>query len=151
MQYLPYKNTPIPLLHCLLPFFKFCPPPTPTSVSPPTPTPTVLSVVLFLWLFLWSRHIWCAVLLNGNMDLYMSSLCTLVPEGPWCVFYAIRRQVYWGLTHNVGFTGTLIWYHTHKHTAHAGVSRLTHSYNAYLRHLLCAQSSYLYYIKWLNE
>ena len=130
MQYLPYKNTPIPLLHCLLPFFKFCPPPTPTSVSPPTPTPTVLSVVLFL---------------------YMSSLCTLVPEGPWCVFYAIRRQVYWGLTHNVGFTGTLIWYHTHKHTAHAGVSRLTHSYNTYLRHLLCAQSSYLYYVKWLNE
>ena len=21
--------------------------------------------------------------------------------GPWCVFYAIRHQVYWGLTHTI--------------------------------------------------
>ena len=31
----------------------------------------------------------------------MSSLDTLVTEGPWCVFYAARRQVYWGLTLSV--------------------------------------------------
>ena len=42
----------------------------PFPLSPPTPTPTVLSVVLFLWLNGWSRHIWCAVLLNHIMDLW---------------------------------------------------------------------------------
>ena len=80
-------------------------------------TPRVLSVVLFLLLNGWSRHIWCAVLLNDNMDLHMSSLGTLLPEGPWCVFYATRCQVYCGLTHSVVF----YWYfnfisHTHTHT-----------------------------------
>ena len=91
---------------------------------------TVLSVVLFLWQNEWSRHTWCAILLNDNMDLHMSSLGTLVPEGPWCVFYVTRRQVYWGLTHNVVFTGTLIWYHTNTqtHALHSGASRLTHPY-----------------------
>ena len=83
------------------PLFKFCPTPPPLPCQPPTPTLSVLSVVLFLWLNGWSRHIWFAI--------------TLVLEGPWCVFYATRRQVYRGLTHNV-FTGTLIWYHTHKNT-----------------------------------
>ena len=71
--------------------------------------------VLFHWLNGWSRHIWYAILLNDNMDLQISSLGTLVPKGPWCVFYATRRQVYWGLTH-MFFTGTLIWYYTHTHT-----------------------------------
>ena len=90
---------------------------------------TVLSVVLFLWQNEWSRHTWCAILLNDNMDLHMSSLGTLVPEGPWCVFYVTRRQVYWGLTHVVVF----YWYsdlisRTQTHTAHSGASRLTHSY-----------------------
>ena len=57
---------------------------SPTSLSPPTSIPTVLSVVLFLWLNGWSRHIWCIILLNDNIDLHMTSLRTLVPEGPWC-------------------------------------------------------------------
>ena len=66
--------------------------------SPPTPTPHVLSVVLFLgWMgdratsdvLFYSLMIW----------IYTSSLGTLVTEGPWCVFYTTRRQVYWGLTH----------------------------------------------------
>ena len=57
---------------------------SPTSLSPLTSIPTVLSVVLFLWLNGWSRHIWCIILLNDNIDLHMSSLGTLVPEGPWC-------------------------------------------------------------------
>ena len=60
------------------------------------------------------------------MDLHMSSLSTLVPEGCCCVFYASKCQVYWGLTHNMDFTGTLIWYHTHAttktDTAHSGFS-----------------------------
>ena len=53
-------------------------------------------VVLFLWLNGWSRHIWCIILpdLEFNYNIIL-----LVPEGPCCVFYATRRQVYWGLKH----------------------------------------------------
>ena len=94
-------------LYCLThPFSKFCPPPpptTPTSLPPRTHSPTALSVVMFLWLNGWSHHIWCVILVNNDMDLYMSSLGTLVPEGPWCLFYATRRQIYRSLTHNVVF------------------------------------------------
>ena len=47
----------------------------------------------------------------------LPSLSTLVPEGPWCVFYATRNHVYWRLTHNVFF---FCWYSkfdiTHKDT-----------------------------------
>ena len=44
---------------------------------------------------------------------------------PWYAFYARRHQVYWGLTHDVGF----YWYSdlmspTHKHTALSVASRL---------------------------
>ena len=39
--------------------------------------------------------------INDIMDLHMSSHSTLVPEGPCCVFYATRFQVYWCLTINV--------------------------------------------------
>ena len=102
----------------------------PASLSPPSTTRTVLFVDQFLCLNGWSCHILCAILLNGNMDLHMSNLGTLVPERPWCVFYA-RRQVYWGLTH-VFFTGTLIGYHIHTntetHTAQSGASRLADPY-----------------------
>ena len=84
--------------------------------------------VLFHWLNGWSRHIWYAILLNDNMDLQISSLGTLVPKGPWCVFYATRRQVYWGLTH-MFFTGTLIWYYTHTHT-HTHTQH-THTHNTH--------------------
>ena len=68
------------------------------------------------------------------MDLHMSSLGALEPEGLWCVFYATRHQVYWGPI-NVSFAGTLIWYHKqHKHkprewqTSYSGTSRPTHPY-----------------------
>ena len=126
--------------------------PTPTSLSPPNPTPTARSVVMCLWLNGWSRHNWCTILLNDDMDLYMSSLCTLVPEGPWCVFYATKRQGYWGLTHNVVF----YWYsdlilHTHTNTQHTQGPVDCHTHmNVYLHHLLCAHSSYLYYIKMIK-
>ena len=117
-------HTTLPTLTLFL--FHILPPPLnalPCHLQPPTPITNVLSVSLFLWLNDWSCHIRCAILLNNiytwiNMDLYMSSLGTIVPEGPWCVFYATRCHVYWGLTHTVVFTGTLIWYHTHKHTQH---------------------------------
>ena len=135
------------------PFLKFCPhTPNPTFLSPPTPTATVFSVVMFLWQKGWSCHIWCATLLNDNMDLYVPSLGTLVPEGSWCVFHATRRQVYWSLKHTVVF----YWYcylisvtHNIQNTFR-GHETKTHI-NIYLHHLLCGHSSYLYLIKWLNE
>ena len=133
------------VLYCLPPppFFLFqilSNPLSPASLSPPTSTPTVLSVVLLLWLNGWSCHIWCAILLNDNMNLHMSSLGTLIPEGPWCVFYATRHKVYWDLTYNVVF----YWYsdlipQTHKRTQHTWwpVDWQTHI-NVHLHHLLCA-------------
>ena len=91
-------------------------------VQPPYPAttnhhPTDLPVVLFYWLNRWLCQIWCAILLTDIMNLYMSSLVTLVLEGSWCVVYATRHQVYWGLTHNVIFC----WYsdlisHSQTHT-----------------------------------
>ena len=102
-------------------------PPYFMKIPPKLPTPTALSVVLFLWLNGWSCHIWFAILLNDNMDLHMSSLGTMVPEGPWCVFYATRHQVYWGLTQGVLL---VLWFDIiHKtYKAHSGASRLTHQY-----------------------
>ena len=96
--------------------FSFC-----ISPCPQTPTPTVVSVALFLWLNGWWCHIWCAVLLNDNMDLNMSSLGTIVLEGPWCVFYATRHQIYLGLTRNVVFYwySDLISHDTHDTHMHA--------------------------------
>ena len=113
-----------PILPIQYPFFKLFPPPTPsqhtrTSLSSRTSTPAVLSVVLFLWLNGWSHYIWCAILLNDNMDLHMWSLGNLVPERTWCVSYATRRKVDSGLTHKVVF----YWYsrfditQTHKLTS----------------------------------
>ena len=95
--------------------------PVPTSLPPPTPTPNALSVVIFLRLNRWSWHIWCTILLNDNMDLHMSRLGTLVPEGPWYGVYAARHQFYWGLTHNMFF----YWYsdlisHTNTHSTLRG-------------------------------
>ena len=58
------------------------------------------------------------------MGLHISSLGTLVPEEPWCVFCVTRRQVY-GLL----LVSDLIPHiNTQRHTAHSGASRLTHPY-----------------------
>ena len=94
----------------------------PFPLSPPTPTPTVLSVVLFLWLNGWSRHIWCAVLLNHIMDLWSMygsnkpsnfsnqkdlDVCSMQQGVKFTEVWLIMRF----------FTGTLIWYCTHtQHT-----------------------------------
>ena len=118
-----------------------------TFLSPPTSTQTVLSVVLFLWLNGWSCHSWCAILLNNNMDLHMSSHGTLVPEGPWCVFYATRCQAYWGLTYNVVF----YWYcvlisQTPKLQQHTQTSGLTHLYKCIFTPLvMCSKELPLLY------
>ena len=80
------------------PIFKFCI----TPLAHP-PLFTAFLLVLILWLNEWSHHIWCVILLNEIMDLNMPSLRNLVPERPYCVFYATRCQVYWSMTHNVIF------------------------------------------------
>ena len=80
--------------------------------------PFALFVVLFLSVNGWLCHVWCANLLNVILCLHMLSLSTLVPEGPCCVFYATRHQVYWGMTHNVVFC----WYSdliSHTNTSNA--------------------------------
>ena len=97
-------------------------------------------------------HLMC-YLPNDNMDLHMSSLGTLVPEGTF-MQQGVRFTEVWHIMWF--FTGTLIWYHkhthTHTHTQHTQGPVDWHSHiNVYLHHLLCAQSSYLYYIKWLNK
>ena len=116
------------------PFSNFCQPspPSRTCLSPPTPTVIVFSVVLFLWLNGWSHHI--------NMDLHISSLGTLLPEGPWCVSYARRHQVYWGLK-QCGFSLVLGFDITRKtYTAQSGASRLTHPYKFLFKWpVICSQ------------
>ena len=80
----------------------------------PTPSPA-LFVALFLWLNEWSRHIWCIILYYGSTNVqpwYLSTTRNL-----WCVL-CYKTPVYWGLTHNMVFSSTLIWYHTNKHTQH---------------------------------
>ena len=69
--------------YCQPPLFQILSTTPTTSLSPSAPTPTVLSGVLFLSLNGWTHHIWCAILLNDNMDLYvqpwyLSSLGTLM-------------------------------------------------------------------------
>ena len=150
--------------HPLPPFSNLSSPSPPqTSLSDTTPTCSVLSVVLFVWLSGCSCHIWCAIVHNVNMDLlHTSSLGTLVRERPWCVFYATRCQIYWGLTHNVAFcwscdlishTHTQTHTHTHTHTnthmyrVHSGASRMTHPYKyIFTPPVMCSQP-YLYFIK----
>ena len=73
-----------------------------------------------------------------------------------CVVYVTRRQVYWSLTHNVLFAGTLIWYHTHTqthtpqtHTARTGASRMTYPYKyIFTPPVMCSQQLSLLH-KWI--
>ena len=101
-------------------FFKFCPTNPP---PPPTPLPCHLQpplhcfIVLCLWLNGWSCHIWCAILLN-NMNLHMSSLGTLVPQGPtlMCALYNNRTH---SLRSDTCGSLLVLWFaitHTHKYT-----------------------------------
>ena len=97
-----YEDTPY-IPYCLPPtqfplLFQFFPD---TCLKPPPPL-LFLFPCFFNW-NVWSCHIWCIILLDNIMDPHMSSVVTLVPEGPWCVFYAIKCQVYWGLTRTVVF------------------------------------------------
>ena len=96
----------------------------------PTFTPTALFVALILWLSEWSRSIWCVILINDIMYLHMSSLGTLVAEGPSCAFYehSIKFTELCHIMIMWFFASTLIWYLTHKqrHPAPTKGKRLTH-------------------------
>ena len=100
--------------------------PTPTPLCPHTPPPTLHPHFPATT----NSHPHCFFLLSCFFDwmgdyatfdalfYLMASLGTLVPEGPWCVFHATRRQVYLSLTH-CGFL-LVLWFdinHT-QHTQH---------------------------------
>ena len=121
----------------------------PHCLQPPT---QMLFLLVFLLNGWWSHHIWCVDLLSDIMDLHMSSLGTFVIEGPCCVFYATRYQVYWGLWDKWFFASTLIWYHwdTKSHTAHSGANRLTHPYKYILKPPIM-WSQQLYLLHWMDN
>ena len=137
----------------------FVQPHTPTYLLPPTRLHTVLSVALFLWLNGWSRHIWCAILLNDNMDLLqMSNLGTLNQKDlDVCLMQqGLKFPEVWHIM--VFFTCSLIWYHartyTHttphtEHTSHSGDSRMTHPYKyIFTPSVTCSQQlPLLHYMK----
>ena len=103
-----------------------------------------LFFVLFLWLIMWRCHT-CFSLLNDisfvMMDLYLSSLDTIVPEVSCYVVYEISSPVDWRFqTDDITFAGTLIWYHSH---------RPVHT-NIYWDHLLCAYKQLFALHCWMN-
>ena len=140
---------------------------------PPTPFFQILSIlpfpvssdphphcsfcILLLWLNGWSRHIWCATLLNDIMDPHMSSLGTLVPvlEGTSCVFMhqGVKFNEVWYImwvllviTHTHTHTHT----HTQSYTAHSGASALTHPYKyKFTPSVMCSQQWSL--LHWMNN
>ena len=124
----------------------------PTSLSLPTSTSTAHSIVLFLWLSGWLQHIWCAILCNDFIDVCMSSLRTLMhvwwskvssllSSDMWCGFC-------WYSWFDLSHTHTHP--HTYKDTHHTQKPVDWHTHiKIYLQQLLCAHSSYLYYIEWI--
>ena len=104
--------------------------------SPKPPPEMAIAIVLFLWLNGWSRHIWCAILLNGIWIYTCRALIPSYQKDLDVCFFATRRKVYWGLTHNLFFC----WYsalisHRHRNTKHSEgwVDWHTHI-NTYLHH-----------------
>ena len=98
-------------------FSNLVPPPPP----PPPPRPSYLSAppplfFLLLRFFGWMGDHSTFDVLFYLMIIWIYTCQAFVPEGPWCVFYATRRQVYCRLTHNVFYWNSdLI---SHKHTQH---------------------------------
>ena len=120
------------------------------SLSPPTLTPTAFS--LAVWVV--TPHLMC-YLLNNIMDLHKLSLDTLVPEGPWCVFYATGCQVYWDLTHIfllvlwLDITHTNTDTHTKTHST-LRASRFTHPYKyIFTPPVMCSQQ--LSSLHWMDN
>ena len=84
-----------------------------------SPLPLSCTPLLFLLSFFFGwmgDHATFDAPLNDIMDLCLSNFDTLVPEGPCCVFYVTRRQVYWDQTHVVFCRYSDLISHTHAHT-----------------------------------
>ena len=132
-------------LYCLPPFFKFCPTtPPPWRIQLPPPLLFLLSY-FFSWI---GDNATFDAALSDIMDLYVSNFDTLLPERPYCVFYATKSQVYWFLTYAVfcWYSGLISYTHTntHKHTQHTHGPIDWHNHtNIYQHHLLCAHSNYI--------
>ena len=139
----------LPLLFQIL-----CNPLSPNSLSPPTSTPTVLSVVLFLLAKWVGDHATFDVLFY-LMIIWNYTCQALVPwyQKDLDVCFMQQGVRFTEVWHNVIF----YWYsnlilQTHKHTQHTQGPVDWHTHiNICLHHLLCAHSSYLYYIRWLNK
>ena len=110
------------------PLFKFCPTPTFAVASNLHPHCSFQLSYFFGWM---GDYATFGVPLIAIMDLHMSNLGTLVPEGPCYVFYATRCQVYWGLWHMF-----FCWYSDLiSHTSH--INTYTQTHIAYILYTIC--------------
>ena len=128
-------------------FSNFLQPPLPCRLQPSPPL-----LIRLCCLFGWMSD---RATFDRLFYLMISWMYTCRALVPWCMFYATRRQIYWVLTRDVVFclSSDLITHthtHTHKDTQHTQGPVDWHAHiNIYLHQLLCAHSSYLYFIKWI--
>ena len=139
-------------LYCLPPISNFVhPPPSFPVASNPHPHSSFCCLVsLAEWVI--APHLMCYftfLMILWNLHI-MSGLGTLVSERPWCVFYATKHQVYWGLTH-CRYSDLTSHKHIHtRHTVHSGASRLTHPYKyIFTPPATCSQQLPL--LHWMNN
>ena len=98
-----WRPPTLPTSPCLFKILSTPPlaPRLPCHLQPPPLLLFFLSY-FFGWMGYYAKFDWCVILLR---------------EEPWCVFYAIRRQFYWGLTHFFRFL-VVLWFditHTNAH------------------------------------
>ena len=118
-------------------------------LQPPTLNPKYLFlpfVSLGEWVI--APHLMCyfTLIWLDNMDLHMSSLGTLVPEGPCCVFYAIRYQVYWNLMHV--FFLLVLWFFITTKTHHTQAPKDWHTHID-MCSVMCSQQ--LCVLNWMDN
>ena len=136
-------------------FFKFAQLPLPCCPQAPPPL-----LILLSCFFGWMGG---RATFDVLFYLMTSWMYTCRALGPWCMFYATRRQVYWVLTCDIVFclySDLITHTHTHSHShihTHTQDTRHTqgpvdwHTLYKYIftHQLLCAHGSYLYYIEWI--
>ena len=113
---------------------------------------------LFPYLFVWLRP--SNVLIHSISFVIMElvdllSFSSLVPEPSSGTVSTTRCQDYWSFhTAIMGFSRSLIWYHTQKYKYIQRTERQTDNQaqiNIYQHHLLCAHNSYLYYTELITR
>ena len=146
-----YEDSPILLTHPPVSFFKCCATPSP-------PHPYHLQPPSQLFFLLFCSFGWMGDHATFDVLFYLMIILIYTCQAlvPWYqknldvsfMQQGVRFTEIWHIMWF--FTDTLIWYHKHTQHTQGPVDWHTHI-NVYLHHLLCVQSSYLYYIKWLNE